>query len=654
MKDQNPAYSDMYSKLEFDIDTDNIVFSSHELVYIANNLVKNAKSQNVKIPSKELIDQYMEGCVTLTDDILNKSTSEFPWLSVIIPFFTSQPTCIEQWLYLANELSQQYNKDPRCGWWNIIGNRLLLIRTDETNGRHLFYVSDHGFTDDIIADVSETACDIKWFSLPYEDDDRFYDVLDQLSQQMQNMNSEEFERYKKEITDNIKDDNELFTDEFKKELVADLNNPEMQNYYFKHAVTSIPYIVNILRKKLKGLEEKYDDFYEAFMEIGGGNDENTRKLIVFYVLREIMIEVNNGLHMPLFRPVYSFGISEPGVSYRVFAEKIIHVLQINNDLTSSDIAKKMREILMGKPLIPIQDDHLSFLSAIVGSWFISESARNKSTILYSLILLDFLESGVSLLDSDNNNLYSWQHIFIHPKKPEHTMTEVDCRDLYGDVIDLAYIDGMHPMAHLDSVQHSKTTLGEKEKLSAVRQKEGHLLIHWLSKKIKQTYPSLAHYVVLAKPESESKEGHRCCLLDKNNTSYKEIEMLMAAAEKPSNRIKKDPKKLKKWKILHEIIIPFLKERLGTLDCLLTSKTVLKPSNENSCDTHSKSAAPPSKSNSVSGTNEEHNTKSSAIVTVRNQTNSPIQTKKIQLEPQDQEEKLKKDILRLGLDQNFDL
>ncbi len=80
----------------------------------------------------------------------------------------------------------------------------------------------------------------------------------------------------------------------------------------------------------------------------------------------------------------------------------------------------MRSLLQGKKLV---DALLYFLPSLVSAWFVSETARNEISIL-SGMLLDLMESGVQLFDVDGNNLYSWRHVLIHPKKPGRSMDKV--------------------------------------------------------------------------------------------------------------------------------------------------------------------------------------------------------------------------------------
>ena len=188
----------------------------------------------------------------------------------------------------------------------------------------------------------------------------------------------------------------------------------------------------------------------------------------------------------------------------------------------------------------------------------------RGSLRSGLILLDLIESNILLIDKEGNNLYSWKHVLIHPKKPPHTMTKVMILDLYGDEVELSEFDGTHPMAHKGSVKDAKNKLGKGHKLSVVHQKEGNLILDWLYHRIKQSRPDInitpidveTNLLVYEKGVSPNYDG---------------IDKLFASKDKPSKSIKKDPHSLSKWKLLHEVIIPFLRERLSSLKpCLLAT------------------------------------------------------------------------------------
>lgn len=138
----------------------------------------------------------------------------------------------------------------------------------------------------------------------------------------------------------------------------------------------------------------------------------------------------------------------------------------------------MRRVLGGEKLI---DETLAFLPALIAAWFISEPSRNELTTLTSLLLLDLIESD-SFLDCGNGaNWYTWSHTLIHPFKASGAR---DVADLYGKKCDgIDYFGGCHLMVNRGSVNQTQKLPLYKDPLTFSRQKEGHLLIHWLEKKL---------------------------------------------------------------------------------------------------------------------------------------------------------------------------
>ena len=55
------------------------------------------------------------------------------------------------------------------------------------------------------------------------------------------------------------------------------------------------------------------------------------------------------------------------------------------------------------------------------------------------MLLDFIESGVTHVDGDGNNLYTWKHTLVHPRNQMMEETYKMIKDLYGDVIELGQL-----------------------------------------------------------------------------------------------------------------------------------------------------------------------------------------------------------------------
>jgi hypothetical protein len=287
-----------------------------------------------------------------------------------------------------------------------------------------------------------------------------------------------------------------------------------------------------------------------FMQIDNIFHAQDAKLLrSFFILKEMAKESAVGSPEFLLRlPVNSFGTSADGSSYKIFSQAFEEYFTNLIPKNASEIAKEMREILKGNEL---SDQNLSFLPNLTASWFYSEAARNKVSILSGLILLDFIEKDIQHSDEDGNNLYSWKHTLVHPRKPDKD-TYVIINDLYNKQLELGQFDGMHPMAHgkgankegKGSVADSKTVLATNTRLTPVQQKEGHLLTHWLYEMLKNKYT--------IKLEASF-----------SNPNYKEVEKLLLPSK---NNLKNS--EFKRKHVLFLEIKQLMINRLSTLDCLL--------------------------------------------------------------------------------------
>ena len=226
-------------------------------------------------------------------------------------------------------------------------------------------------------------------------------------------------------------------------------------------------------------------------------------------------------------------------------------------------------------------EDLYFLPSLTAAWFI-EVARNNNTLITNLILLDFMESGIIHLDTEGNNLYSLKYLLIHPKKPDDSRVEIPIHDMYKNEKDLAQWDGMHPMAHQGSVQESKTLLGNKQKLTTVRQKEGHLLIHWLSE--------------IFNKECIAVKAVKGLLVSSPN--YDVVNKLLepVLSKTTSNKMKKNPHLRRKYDIIQKIK-EILKKRIDTFENLLSKDSKISnvvdistSSNESNLDSELTTAA----------------------------------------------------------------
>lgn len=508
---------------------------------------------------------------------------------------------VSGWLGLTRYIRK--TNEPISGWWVSIGNRLILLRNLPDQRQH-FYVSDHGSQEEILRFTKEKF-------LTFSDEGRkelfhalsfwmlFYQKLPKEKEELLmkrfllllhqghggNEQKDEFLLYvlslpinlcSRAISDGrldypcsnvghyigIRSEGDLWAEiPLSEEEVENLENIPINKqedyiHVYKKTLEHISY-------KGKQSQIYFDNLFTR-NQPGGGlspfftqiknifSPADTERYQMFFILKEMSKGLASGLQEFLYRPLCCFGSREEGESYRGFANAFDQYAKSQTARPSHELAQEMRALLKGGVL---KDESLYFLPNLIAAWFVSETARNEGSILSSLMLLDLIESGISLIDAEGCNRYDWKFTLIHPKKPKYNSMKVIIKDLYGDDIELADFDGIHPMAHHGSISGGKTLLTNKTNLSAVQQKEGHLIIHWLSQKLKKKDPTLN-----AQPQLISTAG----VLSKN-PDYTEIDRLLEAIDKPSSRM--PPQLKRKWQYL-QVIKRSLMERLSTLDNLL--------------------------------------------------------------------------------------
>lgn len=544
-------------------------------------------------------------------DIKSKDKPENPQITedefndLILPEFIPQMLDVSRLLGMS-KYAKENKETIRDGWWLNIGQRVVLLRNLPKKRQHL-YVSDHGNTQILLSEVKRDSIN------PNTEEGRekmmcdraFWKYFSSLSEEQKIIMKEHFimifndawsgdpafflqvlslpEEYRKKTlklgtlsTPGWNMAWQVGTNEKplkgfdptvlnaipleKRKIYLDMFNETVERMRYFGDMQTSTFVKKFIGGGLSGLFVKVDEIF---------NEVDSRRYKLFFVLNELALGHGKGLYEYLFRPHRSFGSPEEGESYRGFSQAFEEYFSSPNPKPASELAAIMRALLQGQPLA--QED-LYFLPNLVAAWFVSEAARNPVSILTGLMLLDLIESHVELRDEGNNNLYSWRHTLIHPKKPANSFDEVWITDLYGNPIELAEFDGIHPMAHKNSIRHSKKLIGNKTELSPVQQKEGHLAIHWLCERVKRVNPAMQCYVVTAKPEAESTPGKKCSLLSKELTHYGLIDKLINASkeEGPSKSIKNNSMELEKWKVLHDIIIPQLEQRLSSLHCMLSA------------------------------------------------------------------------------------
>lgn len=493
--------------------------------------------------------------------------------------------------------------EPIEGWWINIGGRLVRVKHLSGHNSTDLYVSDHGFIDDIKKDTvkalldSETQEGVRrgayaltfWNFWKTKEETkknllrrRF--VLMQMDKVGEGRLSDEYLLYALSLPiagqiaifscggeDNgwfrsIGDGGgliELSESEKEKLATAQPEAPQEFEGVFENVLEYIRFRGEVQTTifgewLVSGSSGGLSPFFTQIDNIF--HPEDAKLYRVFFTLKEVAKKSSLGTQEYLFRPKYSFGQRIDGESYRGFAEAVSGCFSNYPTLTEMYMAGAMRDILKGKVLT---DGSLHFLPNLVVAWFYSETARNSISLLSGLMLLDFIESGVTHVDGDGNNLYTWKHTLVHPRKPNDGRTYKMIKDLYGDVIELGQFDGMHPMAHGKgmrkdggSVKDARAKLQTKGKLTTVRQKEGHLMIHWLHEAFQKEQMDVVTTVV---PVSSSAP---LAMPD-----YKGIDNLLDAASEPSKSMKSNSISLRRWNIL-QLIKTYFQQRLSSFDFLL--------------------------------------------------------------------------------------
>lgn len=528
---------------------------------------------------------------------------------LILPPHVPPSRAIAQWIGFAS-YAKTTEELIKKGWWLHLGGRVILLRNSPTGRDHL-YVSDHGASADVIDAVKRNSIDpgteggrsriqhcisfMKYYNEKLSPAERGYVkehfILWLIQGRGGDPSQNEFLLHVLGLPESCRErtlrNGRLDFPGFNMSTSIGNRDRADSPWIKPLGAAATATVAAIAADNLIKYAEIFDATLERVRYLGniqgatfitklfsGGlspyftqidqifNTVDATRFKIFFVLSEIAKELGKGLQNFLLRPPHSFGSSEKGESYSGFAKAIEAYEQSPASLPKQRLASVMRLALKGSSL---SDSRLYFIPNLTAAWFVSESARYKPCFASGLMLLDLIGSGIMFIDSDGNDLYSWKHSVVHPRKPADSRTPVTIKDLYGSDIELATFDGTHPMTHANSIPQSKKPLG-REPMSPVQQKEGHLVIHWLAERIKGTHKEFECITVRAGPETESTPEKPCAWLVAP-PNYKEINSMLAAAE---NQFSKDgnPLKWRKWELLHRLIMPLLRGRLRSLENLL--------------------------------------------------------------------------------------
>lgn len=338
--------------------------------------------------------------------------------------------------------------------------------------------------------------------------------------------------------------------------------------YFLVKKREIEEIYNKLKISAIREDEKIK-FDEMLTEIA----EAMTSITVCAPLAKLNEDIRTGRQESVLRPINVYG-GETGEPYHVFAKKIKEYSESGSSLSSQDLAKEMRAVLNGEP---VQNEALDFLPNLVAGWFCSEGARNPSSILTYLMILDLLEEQPAGDVGNQNKLQDWIDVLIHPKNDE---PHFKVSNLYGnEPVPVQNIGGKGPMCHDGSVKQAKKSLDNGQSLKCVRQKEGSLILEWLSYRVAQKICKVKMHIHRDSNKIEhNKVIYNEIILTNNRNSSLALDKALEEITKLKNKNNlnsSQKKKLEKFsnektrleakiKFQKEHIEPLLRERLNTL------------------------------------------------------------------------------------------
>lgn len=453
--------------------------------------------------------------------------------------------------------------------------RLLSVVLEKMGYNKQFYVSDHGHFGEVIRNTYERCCATPWLSNP----DIIDDATDMLAlSKMFSPNSPK----RTALIQKIKQDLATRTDEelqiiFPKATPDFLTRVRQQGFAQEMLLmvdNFSQYTLNTLVKKAREIGA-YEE-YEKLCAQSPLKREYAEKIIQRGVLSEVAREVNQGKHEPLIRPVGAYGKCYTGDTYPRFEWAITLQQQSSKALSDVDLAKAMRACLFDDS----EQTYPAFLPNLTAAWFIGEAARNPSSILMSMVLLDLIENQVPGVN--------WQHCLLNPQKkcPDKNKK---IPNAYGKNTPPDKLGGLHPMVHQGSFEQGRRELKEGELLSIVHQKEANCLSMWLQAFSGQfddkfTVTAIATDIepMNTKPSygelADNLSARRTLYSEKIATLEKRIRLVKST--KPDAQCRKenvklaklkaeqlalaDPRLINKVKLQRDFIEPMLKQRLQSL------------------------------------------------------------------------------------------
>ena len=225
----------------------------------------------------------------------------------------------------------------------------------------------------------------------------------------------------------------------------------------------------------------------------------------------------------------------------IYRQKYERMAKNHLDLDNKQLAKQTRELLKGAKEMSIM--HTVELPGTVAALFLAEALRERRMLPIGLMLLDFVELGVSYGTGTDTpqRIYTWEKLMSNPGKVDDRIS-----------------GGKHPMLH-DNTQNQAQHMFEMS--NPVTTKSISILAAWLNCYL-HADPLWSTEVVRNATAPEDKlVGPKFKQLDENIVAS-------AKLSKEGGGLRDNP-----YDFYNSAVKPALDRRCQTLDCLLKSNTL---------------------------------------------------------------------------------
>ena len=408
-----------------------------------------------------------------------------------------------------------YYESPSVQFFTL-GNRVLGINNNEPTKP--LYVFDYGSTQDtfahqyqeIVNKTKEYINDLRKLKENIDDHKQYIQVL--------------FDWYQRLISQ------------------PEITNDPIQRPIF---IANQKLYFNEVSKIKNVIEERATLFSDEKLRIA-----HIESIFEHYVMHNLFFNLKFTIECNI--PVSSLPKDNETVSYPQICQKLPEV-------RASDLVKYIRELLKGE-ISEVVDQYYS-VPILTAAWFLAETGRNPLTLMITLMMLDLIEGGIPYnSDAHVKKYYNWHNILWNYSILHNNLSADRREQEHPQQEGWA---GKHPMCHGGSfgrVFGNNRFPPIENPLGQVRQKEGTILINWLSNKIRLLHPDIQVELITLHGKSKPSE-----------TWYKKVTFFIYDVNMAAESRSED-----KTTVIENIIKPPLRFRLSNFDLQINPNPPVQP------------------------------------------------------------------------------